>query len=137
MNHFTHKPEILLAGIRHRPKLTHKGKVKYISRIQSYTVYIKFTYPKSYHTHHILSDCRILMIKIYKSTVPVPAVIIQSVIIIIVPIKMQIFKPVLVCTVFSFLFYILKCKELSTYMIEYTVYYNFYIIFMTGIYKGL
>ncbi len=136
MNHFSHQPKIGLHFVGRTSHRFHIGKIQHICSVQPYPVNIKFADPETDDITDIVPDRRVVLIQFYQKIVSAPILIGKSIVVFVISPEIHMAVPVPIGRIFSVLFDILKCKEISARMIENTVQYDTNALTVTLLHEG-
>ena len=135
VNHFTHKPEIFFLCLCTSAHFFHKSKIKAVCTVQTDSVNIKNIDPEINYFIEVIFHLGILQIQIYQFKAVSPCLISKSIIIRRIPSEIDSLIPAAILGTLPVLLNVFKCKKFSSRMIKHTIYYYFYIIFMSQFHK--
>ena len=121
VNDLTHQPELRLHFIGSLTKSLHEIEIQYICGIQADSVNIECFHPETNYITDIIFDLWITLIQLYQKVVATPVLVGKTIVILIVAIEIHIAVPVTVAGILPVFLNILKCKKVSSGVIEYTI----------------
>lgn len=111
MNHFPHKPEVRFHLVCNMAQSLHKIKVKYVRRVKTDTIYIKLADPEADYITNIIFYGWISLIEFYQQVVSAPVIVAETIIVLVVAVKVYIAVPISIRRAFAFLLNVFKRKK--------------------------
>ena len=135
MNHLAHQPEILFFCIHNPAQIAHKIKFQTVRTIQPDTVNIKSVNPETHHVKEILAHSFVIEIQVGQFKTISPGLVIESIVIMSIPLKAYILIPPAIPGLLSLFLQILECEKFPARVVKYAVHYHTDSILMAEIHK--
>ena len=121
VNHLTHQPEPGLNLICQTTQCLHETEIQHVRCVQTETVNVKFRYPHADSIAQIVLHSAILLVQLHQKIISSPVFIGKSVVILVIPLKIDVAEPIAVRRVLPVPLQILKGKKIPSYMVEHAI----------------